>query len=81
MGRLVAFICDKCRTFAREEDRRGWITMYAPLNPNSKKNTTFHLCPKCARAAIYQLWDEPETVAQENKKLLDEKLKLEEDSN
>lgn len=77
MSRLVAFICDKCHTFAREGEKKGWITMYAALNPDSKKNTTFHLCPSCARAAIHTLWDNPEEVAQENKKLLNEKLRLE----
>lgn len=80
MSRLVSFVCDKCHTFAKEGDKRGWITLYSPLDPNSRKNTTFHLCPACTRNTIYQLWDDPEAVAQESKKLLDEKLKLE-DSN
>ncbi|MGM9969817.1 MAG: hypothetical protein ACI35S_05410 [Anaeroplasma sp.] len=74
MAKLVAFICDNCHTFAKEDDKKGWITLYASLNPHSKKNTTFHLCPNCARDAILKLWDNPEAVALESKMLLSKKL-------
>ena len=77
MSRLVTFVCDRCHSFTKEGEKRGWITLYAALDPDKRKNTTFHLCPDCARAVIYELWENPEAVAQENKKLLDEKLKLE----
>lgn len=77
MSRLVAFICDKCHTLSKQGEKKGWITMYATLDPASKKNTTMHLCPDCTRKALYQLWEDPQAVAEANKKLLDEKLKLE----
>lgn len=76
MAKLTTFICDKCHTFTKGEEKRGWTTLYAPLNPQLKKNTTFHLCPTCARDAIFSLWDDPYATADESKKLLEEKIKL-----
>lgn len=54
--------------------------MYASIDPDKvgtpSKQVTLHLCPKCARVAVFTLWKNPVETAAQNKKILAEKTKL-----
>ena len=80
MSKTTTFICDQCRVITNEESKKWWLTMYASIDSDkvgmSGKQVTFHLCPKCARAAVFRLWDDPVETASQNKKILAEKTKV-----
>lgn len=76
MSKLTTFICDQCKTIADDDNKHGWITLYTAIDPNKvgqkAKNMTLHLCPTCARKAIFTLWNNPLETIEKNKKILKE---------
>lgn len=80
MSKLTTFICDQCQVISEMESKKGWLTMYASIDPDkvgkSSKQVVLHLCPKCAREAVFKLWDDPVETAAQNKKILAEKTKV-----